>query len=55
MIIGKKDHAEVIGLAGQTQNNAVIVSKIQDLEKLIFSIRLKSFVRQLFPLKTFIL
>ncbi len=53
VIIGKKDHAEVIGLAGQTQNNAVIVSKIQDLEKVNFLNPVEVFCQTTFPLEDF--
>jgi 4-hydroxy-3-methylbut-2-enyl diphosphate reductase len=37
VIYGKEGHAEVIGLNGQTQNSAIIVSSIADLDKLDFS------------------
>ncbi len=37
IIFGKKDHAEVRGLAGQTDNNTVIVESPGDLEKIDFS------------------
>lgn len=32
VIFGKKGHAEVIGLLGQTFNNAIVVSDVRDLE-----------------------
>lgn len=37
VIYGKKGHAEVIGLSGQTNNKAIIVSEEKDLEKIDFS------------------
>jgi len=37
VIFGKEGHAEVTGLLGQTKNEAIIVTTIQDLEKVDFS------------------
>lgn len=37
LIYGKKGHAEVIGLAGQTGNNAIIVESLEDLDNLDLS------------------
>lgn len=37
VIFGKPGHAEVIGLAGQTGNRAIIVNAPEDLEKIDFS------------------
>ncbi|WP_420316058.1 4-hydroxy-3-methylbut-2-enyl diphosphate reductase [Ekhidna sp.] len=37
VIYGKPGHAEVIGLTGQTANEAIIVTGIEDLEKIDFS------------------
>ena len=37
IIFGKKGHAEVIGLAGHTNNEAIIVSSIEDLDIIDFS------------------
>ena len=37
VIYGKPGHAEVIGLTGQTSNEAIIVTSIDDLEKVDFS------------------
>ncbi len=34
VIYGKEGHAEVIGLVGQTQGKAIIVNKLEDLEKI---------------------
>lgn len=37
VIFGKQGHAEVNGLVGQTDGHAIVVSSIEDLEKLDFS------------------
>jgi 4-hydroxy-3-methylbut-2-enyl diphosphate reductase len=37
VIYGKKGHAEVNGLVGQTEGTAIVVEKIDDLEKLDFT------------------
>lgn len=37
VIYGKKGHAEVNGLVGQTDGNAIVVEKSEDLEKIDFS------------------
>lgn len=37
LIFGKPGHAEVIGLLGQTENNAFVVSNLVDLETIDFS------------------
>jgi len=37
VIYGKKDHAEVIGLAGQTNDEAIIISQKVDLDRIDFS------------------
>ncbi len=37
VIYGKSGHAEIIGLNGQTKNDAIIVSSEEDLEKIDFS------------------
>ena len=37
VIFGKEGHAEVVGLLGQTDNNAILVASIKDLEKVDFS------------------
>ena len=36
VIFGKEGHAEVVGLLGQTNNNAIIVGSIADLDKIDF-------------------
>lgn len=37
VIYGKKGHAEVLGLVGQTQENAIVVESIDGIEKLDFA------------------
>ena len=37
VIFGKQGHAEVVGLLGQTNNNAIVVANIEDLQKIDFS------------------
>ena len=37
VIFGKQGHAEVIGLAGQTDNTAIVVEHLSDIDKLDFS------------------
>ena len=37
VIFGKKGHAEVLGLVGQTQSNAIVIESFDEVEKLDFS------------------
>ncbi|EFI72482.1 MULTISPECIES: 4-hydroxy-3-methylbut-2-enyl diphosphate reductase [Segatella] len=37
VIFGKKGHAEVLGLVGQTQNKAIVIEKFEDVTKLDFN------------------
>ena len=37
VIFGKEGHAEIVGLLGQTNNNAIIVGSIADLDKIDFN------------------
>ena len=37
LIFGKPGHAEVIGLLGQTDNSAIVINKIEDLETVDFT------------------
>jgi len=37
IIFGKEGHAEVVGLLGQTNNNAIVVASVEDLEKIDFA------------------
>lgn len=43
VIYGKHGHAEVIGLVGQTDGNALVVDKIEDVEKIDFSVPVRLF------------
>ena len=36
IIFGKEGHAEVVGLLGQTNNDAIVVGSIEDLDKIDF-------------------
>lgn len=53
VIFGKKGHAEVIGLNGQTGNNAIIVSSVSDLEQVDFSRPIELFCQTTMPLSGF--
>lgn len=37
LIFGKKGHAEVVGLLGQTQGNGTVISSLHDIDKIDFS------------------
>ena len=37
VIYGKKGHAEVLGLVGQTQGNAIVIERIEDINNLDFT------------------
>ena len=37
VIYGKKGHAEIIGLDGQTENNAIVIESINELEKIDYN------------------
>lgn len=37
VIFGKKGHAEVIGLQGQTENTAIVISKQEEIDKIDFT------------------
>ncbi len=45
LIYGKKNHPEVIGLSGQTQNKAVVVESVSDLENIDFTRPIYLFVQ----------
>lgn len=53
VIYGKQGHAEVNGLIGQTEGNAIVVEKIEDLEKLDFSRNICLFSQTTKPLDGF--
>ncbi len=38
VIYGKRGHAEVVGLTGQTENNAIVVESMDDLNSIDFSV-----------------
>ena len=37
VIFGKRGHAEVLGLVGQTESHAIVVEKVEDVKRLDFS------------------
>lgn len=37
VIFGKRGHAEVIGLVGQTENNAIVIQKVEEAENLDYT------------------
>ncbi|MDR2681058.1 MAG: 4-hydroxy-3-methylbut-2-enyl diphosphate reductase [Tannerella sp.] len=53
VIYGKKGHAEVNGLVGQTEGTAVVIEKPEDLEKLDFSREIVLFSQTTKPLDGF--
>lgn len=53
LIYGKKGHAEVIGLNGQTGNNAIVVSSVDDLEHIDFSRPIEMYSQTTMPLSGF--
>lgn len=53
VIYGKIGHAEVIGLLGQTESNAIIVEKKEDLEKIDFTKNVCLFSQTTKPLDGF--
>ena len=53
VIYGKEGHAEVNGLAGQTNNKAIIVNSIEDLHKVDFTKSVKFFSQTTQPTEGF--
>lgn len=53
LIYGKKMHAEVIGLNGQTGYNAIIVSSVDDLKQIDFSRPIEIYSQTTMPLSGF--
>lgn len=53
VIFGKHDHAEVIGLAGQTNNTAIVVRTVEDVEKLDRDKKTALFSQTTMPLTEF--
>lgn len=45
VIFGKKGHAEVIGLVGQTDNTAIVISSIDEVESLDFHIPMRLYAQ----------
>jgi len=53
VFFGKPGHAETVGINGQIGNNAIIVQKTEDLEKIDFSKPVEVFSQTTMPLKQF--
>jgi 4-hydroxy-3-methylbut-2-enyl diphosphate reductase len=53
VIYGKKGHAEVNGLVGQTEGKAIVIEKTEDLERLDFEIEIVLFSQTTKPLNGF--
>jgi 4-hydroxy-3-methylbut-2-enyl diphosphate reductase len=52
-IFGKKGHAEVIGLTGQTDNKAVVITNLEEIEIIDFSKPLRLYAQTTQSLSTF--
>lgn len=52
-IYGKQKHAEVIGLMGQTENNAILIESMSDVSKLDFSKPIELFSQTTMSLEDF--
>jgi 4-hydroxy-3-methylbut-2-en-1-yl diphosphate reductase len=53
VIFGKANHPEVISLNGQTNNNAIIVSEVADLDKIDFAKPITLYSQTTMPLEQF--
>lgn len=53
VIYGKKGHAEVNGLVGQTQGTAIVVEGMQDLDKIDYTRPVRLFSQTTMPVSTF--
>ena len=53
VIFGKKGHAEVIGLVGQTENKAIVVSSLEEIDTIDFSKPLRLYAQTTQSLSTF--
>lgn len=53
IILGKVGHAEVIGLQGQTQNTAIVIQDLNDLNKIDFNKKIHLFAQTTASLKLF--
>ncbi len=52
-IFGKKGHAEVIGLTGQTNNKAIVISSLEEIDTIDFSRPLRLYAQTTQSLSTF--
>jgi len=53
VIYGKKGHAEVNGLVGQTEGTAIVIEGMQDLDKIDYSRPVRLFSQTTMPVDTF--
>jgi 4-hydroxy-3-methylbut-2-enyl diphosphate reductase len=53
ILLGKKGHAEVIGLTGQTDNTAVVISTLNEIDVIDFSKPLRLYAQTTQSLSTF--
>lgn len=53
VIFGKKGHAEVNGLVGQTEGSAIVIEKPDDIDKVDFSRPVRLFSQTTMPVDTF--
>lgn len=53
VIFGKKGHAEVIGLVGQTNDSAIVISSIEEVKKLNFDIPMRLYAQTTQSLQTY--
>lgn len=54
VIFGKKGHAEVVGLLGQTENTAIVLEKVEEVSKLDFSKPIELFSQTTMALDDFL-
>lgn len=54
VIFGKKGHAEVVGLLGQTENTAIVLEKVEEVYKLDFSKPIELFSQTTMALDDFL-
>jgi len=52
-IFGKKGHAEVIGLTGQTDNKALVITNLEEIDRINFSKPLRLYAQTTQSLSTF--
>ncbi|MBP5412935.1 MAG: 4-hydroxy-3-methylbut-2-enyl diphosphate reductase [Bacteroidales bacterium] len=53
VIFGKKGHAEVIGLVGQTNNTAIVISSLEEIEYLNYNIPMRLYAQTTQNLHTY--